>query len=93
MYKRTTILITMILLLGLVGCEDKKERCDQVAFSLKQHGIIRHGTYLDGSVQSTCIQEWDTQGNDKWRDCILMAKSKAELLRCGGPNVKPGKFD
>ncbi len=92
--KRTILLGGMILalLLSLTGCTDKKERCDQIVFNMKKYGFIRHGQYQAGGLQALCVKEWDTKGNDEWRECMLSASSKAELNKCGWLEMKPDKF-
>ena len=99
------LLFSVFLLTSLSSCTNKEERCDQVAFALYKNGYISNNAYQSKGIQKACIQEWDTvcieskhgkckfKDNSEWRDCILDAKSKAEMNPCGMFFVKGAKFD
>ena len=99
-----SLLVSLFLFTSLTSCTNKEERCDQVALALMKKGYISNAKYQSKVMQNQCVQEWDTvcleefhgkckfDDNSEWRDCILDAKTKAEMGPCGFPYSKPEKF-
>ena len=98
------LLVSFFLLTTLTSCTNKSEQCEQVAFAMKKYGFVSNSQYHSGGMQNLCQHEWDTvclevnhgtctfKDNAGWRDCILDARSKASMNKCGSPYIKGDKF-
>ena len=77
------LVVSFLSIAGLSSCTSKEERCDQVAVAMLNKNFLKSNVYHSKKWQKMCIKYWEYEGNDDWRDCILGAKSRAKMNKCG----------